>query len=180
MKRIFLAGLSAVAVLLGLAGAAVAQTIGVPQETKPAAKPQIVPSMIVVNARAATLQGKKLTLEGVAPAAIVFADRPVRAAGHARIVRLLEEWGTHAPDSFAKTPPNATISVLKKADGSLANMVVTLKAPQLEGDRLSFDVEVLGGTIAGADGPASMFLDIVHLPIRQGMAQRSAWYTSVR
>ena len=51
-------------------------------------------------------------LEGVSPNAIVFADRPVRSAGHALTAHLLEEWSGNAPDSFAKTPPNATVSVL--------------------------------------------------------------------
>src|SRR6476659_3164976 len=80
------------------------KTIGMPQQ------PQIVPSMIVLNARAATLAGGTLTLNGVSPNAIVFADRPIRAAGHALTVHLLEEWSTSAADSFAKDPPNATIS----------------------------------------------------------------------
>jgi len=34
-----------------------------------------------------------------------------------------------------------------------------LKAPKLEGDRLTFDVDVLEGDLAGADGPASVFID---------------------
>ena len=68
--------------------------------------PQIVPSMIVLNARGAKLEGQKLTLDGISPNAIVFADRPVRSAGHALTAHLLEEWSINAPDSFAKTAPN--------------------------------------------------------------------------
>ena len=45
------------------------------------AGPEIEPSLIVMNARGASLQGGKLTLIGIAPNSIVFADRPVRAAG---------------------------------------------------------------------------------------------------
>ena len=59
------------------AGSPDAKTIGQPQQ------PQIVPSMIVLNARGAKLEGQKLTLEGISPNAIIFADRPVRSAGHA-------------------------------------------------------------------------------------------------
>ena len=51
--------------------------------------PEIVPSLIVMNARGASLQGGKLTLTGVAPNSIVFADRPVRAAGHSLTTDLL-------------------------------------------------------------------------------------------
>ena len=83
-------------------------------------------------------------LEGVSPNAIIFADRPVRSAGHALTAHLLEEWTLNAPDSFARTPPNATVSVMSKAKG-VVDAVMVLKAPKLEGDRLTFDVDVLEG-----------------------------------
>ena len=60
----------------------------------------------------ASLQGQTLTLTGVSPDSIVFADRPVRAAGHLLTAHLLEEW---SDGSFAKDYPNATVSVLSKA-----------------------------------------------------------------
>jgi hypothetical protein len=44
--------------------------------------PDIVPSLIVMNARGASLQGGKLTLTSVATNSIVFADPSVRTAGH--------------------------------------------------------------------------------------------------
>ncbi len=49
----------------------------------PAKKPigptsnEMVPSLAVLNAHGATLEGNKLTLVGVTPNSIVFADRPV-------------------------------------------------------------------------------------------------------
>ena len=92
--------------------------------------------MIVLNARGAKLEGQKLTLDGISPNAIVFADRPVRSAGHALTAHLLEEWSSNAPDSFAKTPPNATVSVFNKAKAGVVDAVVVLKSPKLEGDRL--------------------------------------------
>ena len=46
------------------------------------AKPDIVPSLIVFNSKGASIRDGKLVLTGVAPNSIVFADRPVRAAGH--------------------------------------------------------------------------------------------------
>jgi hypothetical protein len=42
----------------------------------------MVASLAVINSDGATLQGNKLTLKGVTKNSIVFADRPVRAAGH--------------------------------------------------------------------------------------------------
>jgi hypothetical protein len=50
---------------------------------------------IVVNAHGASLQGQTLTLAGVSPTPIVFADRPVRAAGHLPTDALPEEWTTY-------------------------------------------------------------------------------------
>ena len=64
------------------------------------ARPEIVPSLIVMNSDGATLENGKLTLTGIATNSIVFADRPVRAAGHAPTSVLLEEWADGS-DSFA-------------------------------------------------------------------------------
>jgi hypothetical protein len=61
------------------------------QKTIGEARPKVVPSLIVMNAAGATLDAGKLTLEGVATNSIVFADRPVRAAGHALTSVLLDE-----------------------------------------------------------------------------------------
>src|SRR5215469_3608829 len=134
-----------------------------------------------MNARGAALQGQTLTLIGVSPDSIIFADRPVRAAGHLLTAHVLEEW---SDGSFAKDPPNATVSVLSKDGASVRDAVVELRDPHLDGDRLTFDVRVLEGDLAGADGPASVFVDIIGLPFTPlsyaGVARRSAarayWY----
>jgi hypothetical protein len=125
------------------------------------AKPEIVPSLIVMNARGASLQGDKLTLIGVAPNSIVFADRPVRAAGHSLTTDLLEEWSpaNDSDESFAKDSPNATVSVFSKDGSKIRDAVVVLKTAKLEGDRLTFDVDVLEGDLTGGDGRASLFID---------------------
>jgi hypothetical protein len=166
------------AALLLAATTAMAQTpakvIGTPQQ------PQLVPSMIVINAQSAKLANQKLILDGVSPNAIVFADRPIRAAGHALTAHLLEEWSSSAADSFAKDPPNATVSVMNKAKGSVADAVVVLKAPKLEGERLTFDVAVLEGDLGQADGPATLFIDIIDLPVARRTAQHSAWYAGAK
>ena len=150
------------------------------------AKPQVYQSLIVMNARGATLQDGKLVLSGIAPNSILFADRPVRAAGHALTVHLLEEWSPEIPDkdSFAKDPPNATVSAFSRDGSVIRDAVVVLKTPKLEGDRLTFDVQVLEGDLAGADGPASIFIDIIGRPwtpvsfagVARRTAYRGAWY----
>jgi hypothetical protein len=141
----------------------------------------MVPSLFVMNARGAGLQGQTLTLTGVSPTSIVFADRPVRAAGHLPTEALLDEWTS---GDFAKDPPNATVSVLSKDGATAHDVVVELRSPHLEGDKLTFDVRVLEGDLAGADGPASIFVDIIGMPFTPlsfaGVARRSArrayWY----
>jgi hypothetical protein len=170
--------------LLCSAGLAVAQTApatSASPPSKPSVKVDMVPSLFVMNARGASLQGQTLTLAGVSPTSIVFADRPVRAAGHLPTEALLEEWTT---GDFAKDAPNATVSVLSKDGASAHDVVVELKSPHLDGDRLTFDVRVLEGDLAGADGPASVFVDIIGLPFTPlsfaGVARRTArrayWY----
>jgi len=128
------------------------KTIGV------AAKNAMIPSLAVINSRGANLEGNALTMTGVSPNSIVFADRPVRAAGHVLTKDFLKEWDEGA-DSFAKDPPNATISVLGADGASVEDAVVVLKAPKLEGDNLTFEVSVLEGNLSKATGPASLFID---------------------
>src|SRR5580692_5527652 len=148
---------------------------------KSSVKVDMVPSLFVMNARGASLQGQTLTLAGVSPTSIVFADRPVRAAGHLPTEALLEEWTT---GDFAKDAPNATVSVLSKDGLSAHDVVVELRTPHLEGDRLTFDVRVLEGDLAGADGPAAVFIDIIGMPwtplsfagVARRTARRAYWY----
>jgi hypothetical protein len=148
------------------------------------AKTEIVPSLIVMNAQGATLEGETLTLTGVAPNSIVFADRPVRSAGHALTAHLVEEWQPgEGEDGFSKDPPNATVSVFAKDGSKVSDAVVVLKSPKLEGDKLTFAVSVLEGTLSG-DGPAAVFVDIIGLPrtplsfagVARRTAYRGAWY----
>jgi hypothetical protein len=186
----------AFAVILAWSPAALAQTAQPQQPAQPhvplqktigTPKAEIVPSLIVMNSRGANLQGGKLTLVGVTPTSIVFADRPVRSAGHDLTSRLLEEWSPaeQGSDSFAKDPPNATVSVFAKDGSGIRDAVVVLKSPKLDGDRLTFDVDVLEGDLTGADGPASVFIDIIGRPLTPlsfaGVARRTsfrnaAWY----
>ena len=83
---------------------------------KSSVKVDMVPSLIVMNARGATLERQTLTLTGVSPNSITFADRPTRAAGHLLTRHLLEEWTV---GSFAKDAPNATVSVTSKDGASV-------------------------------------------------------------
>jgi hypothetical protein len=143
------------------------KTIGAP------AKKEMVPSLIVMNSRGARLEGTTLTLTGVSPNSILFADRPVRAAGHALTAHLMREW-TPGSGTFAKDPPNATVSVLSSDASGVSDVVLVLRDPKLDGDTLTFNVEVLEGKLAGAEGPASVFIDI--FGVWRRAAYRAAWY----
>ena len=182
-KLIQIAGMLAVTAMLVSVGTATAQTAPAPSSMKTigapaaAAKPEIVPSLFVLNSRGATLQGDTLTLTGVTPNSIIFADRPVRSAGHQPTADVIAEWGS-GDDSFAKNPPNATVSVLSR-DGSAKDAVVVLKNPKLEGDKLTFNVQTLEGDLTGGDGAAAIFIDIIGRPFTPmsfaGVARRSAF-----
>ena len=148
-----------------------------------ATKTEMEPALIVLNSKGASLKDGKLVLTGVTPNSIMFADRPVRAAGHVLTAHLLDEWAVGS-DSFAKDPPNATVSVLSSDGTTVLDAVVTLNTPSMQGDDLTFDVAVLEGNLDGAEGPASVFIDIIGMPftplsyagVARRSARRGAWY----
>jgi hypothetical protein len=148
------------------------------------AKTEVEPSLIVMTADGAALTGDKLTLTGVAANSIIFADRPVRQAGHALTAHLLQEWENGSDGSFAKDPPNATVSAFSKDGAVIRDAVVVLKNPKVAGESLTFDVQVLEGDLNGADGAASIFIDVIGLPftplsyagVARRTARRAAWY----
>ncbi len=142
------------------------------------ARPDIVPSLIVMNSAGAALADGKLTLKGIAGNSIVFADRPIRSAGHAPTAVLLDEWNPDYPDSFYADPPNATVSVFGSSEKEVYDAVVVLRNPQMAGGDLTFDVDVLEGSLDGATGPAAVFIDIIGRPLTPlsfaGVARRTA------
>jgi hypothetical protein len=135
------------------------KTIGTPSARKRSE------ALIVLNARGARLASATLTLEGVAPSAILFASRPARGAGHMHTAELVELWTT---GSFAKDPPNATVSAFAKDGSKVTDAVVVLRAPRAAGDRLTFEVAVLEGSLGDVDGPASVFIDTVWFGLGSG------------
>lgn len=135
------------------------KTIGMPQARKHSE------ALIVLNARGAKLAGGSLTLDGIAASATLFASRPVRAAGHMLTPEMVELWTT---GSFAKDPPNATVSAFAKDGSKVTDAVVTLRNPKLVGERLTFDVALLEGSLGDADGPASVFIDTIWFGLGSG------------
>ena len=135
------------------------KTIGVPSARKQSE------ALIVLNARSARLAGNTLTLEGVAPSAVLFASRPARGAGHMHTAELVELWTT---GSFAKDPPNATVSAFARDGSKVTDAVVVLRSPKTAGEQLTFDVAVLEGSLGDVDGPASVFIDTIWFGVGSG------------
>jgi hypothetical protein len=167
MRAIRTAGLLAGLLLPSLAFAQAPAPVPVPPNaiTAPAQKTIGTPSarkrseaLIVLNAKGAALSGNTFVLSGVSPSAILFASRPVRGAGHMSLPDLMALWST---GSFAKDPPNATVSAFAKDGSKVADAVVVLKSVRSEGGKATFDVAVLEGDLANADGPAAVFIDTV-------------------
>ncbi len=137
--------------------------------------------LFVQNARAIAHAHGRLTLIGVNPVTVMFSDRPERIAGHMQTSRFVPFWG-EGDDSFLKDPPNATLSFLE--DKEMADAVVVLRDPLLEGEELSYKVEVLEGEIPATAGAASLFIDIIGMPLtpvsyagaRRRMWRRAAIY----
>ena len=131
-------------------------------------KRQYSSALIVINSRGAKLDGQKLVLDGVQPTATLFTSRPVRSVGHMVTPDMADIWRT---GSFAKDPPNATVSVFSKDGSTVSDLVVTLNTAKLDGDKLTFDVQVLEGSLGNADGPASVFIDTIWFGIGSHGAQ---------
>jgi hypothetical protein len=135
--------------------------------------------LFVQNARAISYADGKLTLNGVNPATIMFSDRPDRIAGHMTTGRFVPFWG-EGKDSFLKDPPNATLSFLE--DKGMGDAVVVLRDPVLEGEDLSYKVEILEGEIPPTAGAASLFIDIIGMPrtpLSFAGARRRTWRRAV-
>jgi hypothetical protein len=166
-----------------LAGAALLAPLGLALGRARAAEPaqdQAKPQFLFVqNAEGIAHQGGVLTLKGVSPLVTVFSDRPERIAGHMTTESFVPFWGEGA-DSFAADPPNATLSVL---DGSgVDNAVVELRNPRLHGKDLSYEVKVLEGRLPDHAGPASLFIDIIGMPLTPlsfAGARRRMWRRAV-
>lgn len=116
----------------------------------------------------------KLTLTGVSPVTVFFADRPERIAGNMKTASFIPFW-SEGKDSFKSDPPNADISLLE--DGKLTQIVAVLEDPVLSGSDLSYTVKVLRGDMPSEGKDVSVFIDIIGRPLTPfsyaGVARRS-------
>lgn len=164
-RRRLLAGGAGLAAALAAAGAALAET--------PAEEPDF---LFVQTAKGMTYDAaaKRLTLTGVSPVTLFFSDRPERIAGNMRTAHFEDFW-KGGKDSFLQDPPNADLSILE--DGKLRQTVVVLRDPKLEGEDLHYTVEIVDGDMPASGAEASLFIDIIGMPLTPlsyaGVARRS-------
>jgi hypothetical protein len=143
---------------------AAAAALSSPGETPSASKPeQKVEMLFVQSAKGASLANGKLTLHAISPTTVFFSDRPSRIAGHMTTDELIALWG-EGKNSFLKDPPNATLSSFTP-DGKVTNAVVELKTPALQGEQMTYNVRVLQGKVPEDAQAASLFIDVVGMPL---------------
>ena len=102
-----------------------------------------------------------LSLIGVSPITLFFADRPERVAGNMKTTAFVPFW-SQGKDSFAKDPPNADVSII---DGdTMRQVIVELQDPVLKGDVLRYKVKTLQGDMPAKGNDVSVFIDIIGMP----------------
>ena len=66
-------------------------------------------ALFVQTAASMSSDGGRITLQGVSPSTLYFADRPEREVGHMSSREFVDVWG-EGENSFAANPPNAVLS----------------------------------------------------------------------
>ncbi len=128
--------------------------------------PQVdqIEALFVQSAHGLTTSNGSVTFHGLAHATIFFSDRPQRVVGHLSSRKFVEQWG-EGEDSFAEDPPNAVVSFLEDGDTVPEEVTMTISDPQLEGDTLTYTVDILDGMLPTRAGPCSLFIDPVGRPL---------------
>ena len=104
----------------------------------------------------------QLILNGIAPTTLYFSDRPQRITGHIPTEEFFDSWG-EGDDSFADNPPNAVLSIF--TEDEIHDVVVVLSDPALDGDQMSYSVDILDGEMPASGGASSLFIDTVGRPM---------------
>jgi hypothetical protein len=123
-----------------------------------------IEALFVQSARGLTTSNGSLTFHGLAHSTLFFADRPQRVVGHLSSRKFVDQWG-EGEDSFAEDPPNAVVSFLEDGDTIPEEVTMTISDPTLDGDSLTYKVDVLDGTLPASAGPCSLFIDPIGRPL---------------
>lgn len=118
--------------------------------------------LYVQTAHSVTTESGSISLHKLAPSTLYFSDRPERITGHIRSTEFVDIWG-EGTDSFAKTPPNAVLSIFQPDE--VLDVVVVLTNPKLTDDTLTYSVEVLDGELPASGGECALFIDTIGRPL---------------
>jgi hypothetical protein len=121
-------------------------------------------ALFVQTASSMTSDAKSITLRGLSPSTLYFADRPQREVGHMSTGQFVALWGD-GDNSFADDPPNAVLSFAEPSDRPPTDAVVVIQDPRLEGDELRYAIKVLDGKVPNATGPCALFIDPFGRPL---------------
>lgn len=134
------------------------------EPTEPAVQTGEFEALFVQGAQRVTGGNGALTLHGLAPSTLMFSDRPERIVGHLTNEQFVDGWG-HGENSFLADPPSAVLSFLAAGEETPDDVVVTLTNPRLEGEELTYNVDVLEGELPSVTGPCSLFIDPIGRPL---------------
>ncbi len=123
-----------------------------------------IEALFVQTSSSMTSDGGSITLHGLSPSTLYFADRPQREVGHMPSRLFVQLWG-EGDDSFASNPPNAVLSFAEPGDRPPEDAVVVLQDPRLDGDQLRYTIKVLDGTVPSATGSCALFIDPFGRPL---------------
>ncbi|HEU4784179.1 MAG TPA: hypothetical protein VFS83_12630 [Ktedonobacterales bacterium] len=128
------------------------------------AQPASIEAMFVQVGSGMSSDNQSITLHGAGGATLFFADRPDRVVGHVSTQKFVNEWG-NGENSFAQDPPNAVVTFLESDDTTPEDATVVLRNPQMAGDSLTYNIEVLEGTLPTSAGACSLFIDPIGRPL---------------
>ena len=123
-----------------------------------------IEALFAQTASGLTTDGDRVTFHRLSPSTLYFSDRPQRVVGHLTTQQFVDEWGK-GENSFADDPPNAVISFVETGDETPEDAIVVLKDPQIEGDSLTYTVDLLEGSLPPKGELVSIFIDPFGRPL---------------
>ena len=163
---------------IGLSSLAGAMLTSCGREEEPAQQAEMVPEpsdeddglvelLFVQEADSAELLDGRLTLSGVKPKTLFFADRPEDIAGYLNYQDYVD-MVYEGPDNFVDDPPNATLMILDGDD--LIPVVMELSSkPRMDGADMVYDsVRVIDGEAPTGGTTAVLFIDTIGRPLSPG------------
>jgi hypothetical protein len=121
-------------------------------------------ALFVQTAASMTSDEGTITLRGLSPSTLYFADRPQREVGHMLSQHFVDIWAA-GDNSFADNPPNAVLSFAEPGDRPPGDAVVVIQDPRLAGDALTYSIKLLDGTVPAVTGPCALFIDPFGRPL---------------